>query len=496
MQTQEQQEVGFVTAAKDFLVFLDGLPHVKINEIVENEKGVRGWVTSLQENLVEVLLLDSVNPQPGDVFKRTHKTLALDVGDFLLGRAINPLGIAIDGKTFSAKEANSVSIDNAAPGLDARQFITEQLETGITVIDTLIPIGQGQRELVIGDARSGKTNFLIDLIVNQGKAGVVCIYAAIGKPSTDVRHIIDVLESNGALKHTCIVAAPSTESAPLIFLAPHTAFTIAEYYQKQGKNALVILDDLGNHAKIYREITLLGNKTPGREAYPGDMFYQHAHLLERAGRFNKAAGGGTITAVPVIELNLNDFTTYVPTNLISMTDGHLLFKSNIYNQGQRPAIDISYSVSRVGRQTQPHIQNQLADLIKNILARATELETVSRFSAELPQETQVILRRRAQILEFLKQEGTFVAREVQTCLLGLVFTDFLKDKEFAFVADHKQTIIDAFSKNAALKEFASKVFSFKDLNSFLKELGGLAEKLTMIIEKKVEEPTPKMTNGQ
>lgn len=179
-----------------------------------------------------------------------------------------------------------------------------------------------------------------------------------------------------------------------------------------------------------------------------------------------------------------------------MTDGHLLFKSNIYNQGQRPAIDISYSVSRVGRQTQPHIQNQLADLIKNILARATELETVSRFSAELPQETQVILRRRAQILEFLKQEGTFVAREVQTCLLGLVFTDFLKDKEFAFVADHKQTIIDAFSKNAALKEFASKVFSFKDLNSFLKELGGLAEKLTMIIEKKVEEPTPKMTNGQ
>ncbi|MDO8452853.1 MAG: F0F1 ATP synthase subunit alpha [bacterium] len=492
MQIDSQQEVGFVTAAKDFLIFLDGLPHVKINEIVENEKGTRGWVTSLQEDLAEVLLLDPANPQPGDIFKRTHKTLALDVGDFLLGRAINPLGVAIDGKTFSSKTANSVPIDTQAPSLQARQFITEQLETGITLLDTLIPVGKGQRELIIGDARAGKTNFLINLIVNQGKKGVTCVYAAIGKPSTDVRHIIDILESSGALKHTCIVAAPSTESAPLIFIAPHTAMTIAEYYQKQGKDVLVILDDLGNHAKIYREISLLGNKTPGREAYPGDMFYQHAHLLERAGKFKKEAGGGSITALPVIELNLNDFTSYIPTNVMSMTDGHLLFKSSIYNQGQRPAVDIPFSVSRVGRQTQPRIVVELADKLRNILAQASELETVSRFSAELPEETQIILHQRAQIMELFKQEGSFVSREVQTATLALVLTPFLKDKEYSYIVENKKIIAEALEKAPGLKEFTAKVLTFKDLGTLLKELNGLTEKLTEVIEKKVEKLTDKV----
>lgn len=458
------QEVGFVKSARNFLIYLDGLPTIKINDIVVNDEGARGTVSAILEDSVEVLLLDPVLVQPGQLFRRSGEKLTVPVGQFLLSRAINPLGVPIDGKGGLTKSQTDTlaELDTEAPGISSREFINRQMDTGITLVDTLIPIGKGQRELVVGDARSGKTDFLIDVIVNQRNADTICVYASIGKPITEVRGMIDVLTTNKALTNTIVVATSSSDPTPLIFLTPQTAFTVAEYFQKQGRDVLVILDDLGIHAKVHREISLLGNRSPGRESYPGDIFYQHAHLLERAGNFKKEAGGGSITALPVIELNLNDFTTLIPTNLMSMTDGHLLFKAALYNQGQRPPIDISLSVSRVGQQTQVRIENLLATKIKQVLAQASQLETVSRFSFELPFTTQLILRQREMIEEIIKQPPlTHTPKEIQTILLGLPFTKFMQNQTKEFVRKYKGVLMDAFQKDPQLQQVFQKVLSLQ-----------------------------------
>ncbi|MDP3758570.1 MAG: F0F1 ATP synthase subunit alpha, partial [Candidatus Daviesbacteria bacterium] len=323
------QEVGYVVSSRNFLAYLDGFPSIRVNDMVESDNSLRGWVNATFEDKVEVLMLDDGIIKPKQQFRRLPNRLGVIAGDFLLGRAINPLGVPIDGGGILSRSKTGVNLelDVDAPGMQSREFITSQFLTGITLIDTLIPLGKGQRELVLGDAHSGKTGFLMDIIINQKNTGVICILALIGKPAVTVRNLIDTLRANKALSYTVVIATSSSEPAPLIFLTPKTAFTIAEYFQKKGKDVLLVLDDLGSHAKIYREISLLGNKSPGRESYPGDIFYQHAHLLERAGNFLPQYGGGSITALPVIELNLNDFTTLIPTNVMSMTDGHLLFKA-------------------------------------------------------------------------------------------------------------------------------------------------------------------------
>lgn len=477
-------EIGFVQSVRDFLVYLDGLPSARINDIVENEQGVRGWVNNLLPNETEVLLLDEGEIQPGQVFKKMGQRVTVPVGEFLVGRAVNPLGVPIDGKgPLTQAISDTLSeLDGPAPGINKREFISHQLTTGITLIDTLMPLGKGQRELVLGDARSGKIDFLVDLIVNQKNTGVVCVYASIGKPIAEVRSAIDTLRLNHALPHTVVIAASSTDTAPLIFLTPKTALTIAEYFQKQGKDVLLILDDMGSHAKIYREISLLSNLPPGRESYPGDIFYQHAHLLERAGNFNKESGGGSITAIPVIELNLNDFTTFIPTNLMGMTDGHLLFKASLYNQAQRPAIDLSLSVTRVGGQTQERIQNQLATRLKQVLEQATQLETVSRFSFELPVATRAILKQNELIHEITRQTSlTFIPREVQVILLCLTFTSFLLNKSQEFVETNRHKMIDLFLQNPELKTITKSVFEFKSLDELITKLESLASKLDQLL---------------
>lgn len=472
-----QQEVGYVTASKDFLVYLDGFPTIKVNDMVESSTGLRGWVNALHPDKVEVLMVDEGKITPGEMFKKTPYRLAIPVGDFMLGRAINPLGVPIDGKGLLSKTRSStiVELEQTALGIQARKFIDTQFVTGMTVIDTLIPIGKGQRELILGDAHSGKTGFLLNLIVNQRGSNTICIYASIGKTAVAVRNLIDVLRVNKALDYTIVVAASSSEIAPLIFLTPKTALSIAEYFQKKGKDVLIILDDLGNHAKIHREISLLGEKSPGRESYPGDVFYQHAHLLERAGNFKPEFGGGSITALPVIELNLSDFTTLIPTNLMSMTDGHLLFRSSLYNQGHRPAIDISLSVSRVGRQTQDRIPNMLSGRIKQVLSRAEELETVSRFSSELPFATQQTLRQGQLIEEMLNQEHlTLMPKEVQVVLLSLPFTGFMSDKNKEFVEKYKKTLVEAFlsqPKLLAVTKAVSKAQSDQEIIARLETVG-------------------------
>lgn len=481
----QQTEVGYVVSSRDFLVYLDGFPTIKVNDMVASDNSLRGWVNSIQEDKIEVLMLDEGTVKPKEQFRKLTNRLGVSAGDFLLGRAINPLGVPIDGKGLLSRSKTVVNLelDAEAPGIEAREFITNQFLTGISIIDTLIPLGQGQRELVLGDAHSGKTGFLIDIVTNQKNTGVICILALIGKPAVTVRNLIDTLRANSALDYTIVIATSSSEPAPLIFLTPKTAFTVAEYFQKKGKDVLLILDDLGAHAKIYREISLLGNKSPGRESYPGDIFYQHAHLLERAGNFLPAAGGGSITALPVIELNLSDFTTLIPTNIMSMTDGHLLFKAGLRSQGQTPAIDISLSVSRVGRQTQDRVSNLLSTKIRQVLSAAADLETISRFSSELPPETQLILRRRELITEILKQDPlTLMPKQIQLILLALPFTTFLQDKTRTFIEKNKKVIIEAFLKHPSLIPVTKAVSKLKTDDELIKILEGAGAILAKICQ--------------
>ncbi len=478
-----QQEVGYVISSRDFLVFLDGMPHVKINDLVISETGKRGWVYSLQRNRVEVLMLDEGVVNPGELFKRSENRLSISMGEYLLGRAVNPMGVAIDGKRILATGKDAVSeLDRKAPNINMRKFIDEQFVTGITLIDSLIPLGKGQRELVLGDAHSGKTAFTIDLILNQRERNVICIYASIGKPISQLKSLLEVLTHTGAMAYSVVVAASSSEAAPLIYLTPQTAFTIAEYFQKSGRDVLLILDDIGSHAKIYREISLLSGKTPGRESYPGDIFYQHSHLLERAGSFKDENGGGSITAIPVLEVALSDFATFLPTNLVGMTDGHLLFNSNLRNQGTSPAIDISLSVTRVGRQTQDRLQNLLSSRIRELLARAAELQTISKFSAELPFQTRLILKQEEIMDELLNQENSIrINISQQIVLLSLAFTPLFLDKDVEFIKKSKLVILESFTKDETLRSFIDKVKAMENLDQLIKEVAGLVPLFNKLI---------------
>ncbi len=473
----KSDEVGFTLSIHNFLIHCDGLPSVKVNDLVESESGGKGWVNSLHPDKISILMLDDVSVEPRTMFKKSGLRLTITPSDAMLGRAISPIGIPIDGKGPVAVTAGltAVELDSEAPGIEKRQFIKSQFQTGVTLIDTLIPIGQGQRELILGDARSGKTRFLVDTVHNQKDKNTIVIYTLIGKPTTSVRNLMNILEANKCWSYTIMVAASSTDVPPLAFLAPQAALTIAEHFQKQGKDVLVILDDMGNHAKFYREISLLADKYPGRESYPGDMFFTHSHLMERAGKFTSEAGGGSITLLPVIEINLNDYTTVIPNNLMSMTDGHLLFKSDLFNTGQYPAVDISLSVSRVGKQTQNRVQNSLAEKLRQVLSQARAFETIARFSSELPQDTQVILRQKDLILELISQSPlTNLSLETQTTLLALVFTSYLKFKEVNWLKINKDKLIKTLLTQPEIAKVTQGAFKFKSDDELIAKLDSLS----------------------
>lgn len=475
-------EVGYVLNIRDYLILLDGLPTVRINDLVENEAHVRAVISALMPDKVEAWILDEGTVSPGQLFKRTSTNLSITVGDFLLGRAVNPIGMPIDGKgTLSKIRGKPVELDQNAPPIISRQFISTQFITGMTLVDTLIPLGKGQRQLLLGDPHSGKTPFIVDLLVNQSKLGTVCIYTAIGKPITAVRNIIDTLTETGAIKNTAIIAASSTESPPLIFYTPYAALSVAEFFQKQGRDVLIILDDLGTHAKVYRELSLLGGRSPGRESYPGDIFYTHAKLMERAGNFNKQGGGGSITALPVIELNQNEITGFIPTNLMAMTDGHLIFSSALFSQGFRPAVESETSISRVGRQTQSRLQNLLSGAIRQIIAEASGLETISRFSGELPKNTQMILKQKEMINEVCKQEPlSLIPLEIQIIMLGLIFTSLLRDSNVYFLQKNKQKILEFLLREPKVKTFAKSFTTIRNLSQLVAKLELLVPRLKQI----------------
>ena len=400
----ETANVGTVISVGDGICTVYGLDKAMYGELLEFPRGIFGMVMNLNEDSVGCVLLGKDSSiYEGDMVKRTNKVVSVPVGDGLLGRVVNALGKPIDGKG-ELEYSEERPIETKAPAIMDRQPVNEPLETGIKAIDSMIPIGKGQRELIIGDRQTGKTAIAIDTILNQKGKDVICIYCAIGQKNSTVAQIVSRLEENDAMKYTVIVNASASESAPMLYVAPYSATTIGEYWEKNGKDVLIIYDDLSKHAVAYRALSLLLKRAPGREAYPGDVFYLHSRLLERACHLSDEKGGGSITALPIVETQAGDISAYIPTNVISITDGQIFLSTDLFNSGQRPAINSGLSVSRVGGAAQTKAMKKVAASLKIELASYAELLDFSRFGSDLDQVTKNVLRHGAVLMEVLKQK--------------------------------------------------------------------------------------------
>lgn len=400
----ETSDVGSVISIGDGIATIYGLDKAMYGELLLFKHGVYGMVMNLEEDSIGAVILGrDTEIYEGDEVKRTGRVVSVPVGDALLGRVVNALGQPLDG-LGEIQNDGFMPIEAPAPAIMDRQPVNEPLETGIKAIDSMIPIGKGQRELIIGDRQTGKTAIAIDTIINQKGKDVICIYCAIGQKNSTIAQIVDKLKSFDALKYTVIVNASASESAPMLYVAPYAATTIAEYWEKKGKDVLVVYDDLSKHAVAYRALSLLLKRSPGREAYPGDIFYLHSRLLERACHLSAELGGGSITALPIVETQAGDISAYIPTNVISITDGQIFLKTELFNAGQRPAIDSGLSVSRVGSAAQIKAMKSVAASIKIELASYAELLDFSRFGSDLDQVTKNVLRHGAVLMEVLKQK--------------------------------------------------------------------------------------------
>jgi F-type H+/Na+-transporting ATPase subunit alpha len=407
-------DVGTVLQVGDGIARVYGLSKVMASELVEFPNDVFGMVLNLEEDSVGCVLFgESTLVKEGDTVKRTKRVASMPIGDQMLGRVVNPLGIPIDGKGEIKHEKYS-PIERKALGVIQRQPVKEPLQTGITAIDAMIPIGRGQRELIIGDRQTGKTAVAVDAIINQkythsdeaknlGIKPVYCIYVAIGQKSSTIAQVVAKLHEQGAMEYTTIISAAASEPAPLQFIAPYSGATLGEYFRDNGKHALVIYDDLSKQAAAYRELSLLLRRPPGREAYPGDVFYLHSRLLERASKVSEDLGGGSLTALPIIETQQGDVSAYIPTNVISITDGQIYLESNLFNAGVRPAINVGISVSRVGGNAQIKAMKKVAGGLKLDLAQYRELEAFAKFGSDLDKATQRTLSKGARLVELLKQ---------------------------------------------------------------------------------------------
>ncbi|MEE8282344.1 MAG: F0F1 ATP synthase subunit alpha [candidate division NC10 bacterium] len=400
----EVAEVGTVTEVGDGIARVYGLEKVMAGELVELPHDVIGMVLNLEEDNVGVILLgEDVLIKEGDLVKRTSRIAQVPVGEALIGRVVNALGQPIDGKgPIEAKEHRS--IERLAPGVVDRQPVKEPLQTGIKAIDSMIPVGRGQRELIIGDRQTGKTALAVDTILNQKGQDVLCIYVAVGQKRSTVAQVVKVFEDHGAMTYTIVVSATASEPAPLQFIATYAGCAMGEYFRDNGKHALIIYDDLSKHAQAYRQLSLLLRRPPGREAYPGDVFYVHSRLLERAAKLNDELGGGSLTALPIIETQLGDVSAYIPTNVISITDGQIYLETDLFYAGVRPAVNVGLSVSRVGGSAQIRAMRQVAGRLRLDLAQYRELAAFAQFGSELDKATQAQLNRGARMVEILKQD--------------------------------------------------------------------------------------------
>ena len=395
--------VGSVLQVGDGIARVYGLQQVMAGELVEFEDGTEGIALNLEDDNVGIVLMgQGLGIQEGSTVRATGKIASVPVGDALLGRVVNPLGEAIDGKGELPSNETRL-IESPAPGIIQRKSVHEPMQTGITAIDAMIPIGRGQRELIIGDRQTGKTAICIDTILNQADQDVVCVYVAIGQKAASVAQVTEVLRERGALDYTVVVAANASDPAALQYLAPYTGASIAEYFMYKGKATLVIYDDLTKQAQAYRQMSLLLRRPPGREAYPGDVFYCHSRLLERAAKLSDAMGKGSMTALPIIETQAGDVSAYIPTNVISITDGQVFLSSDLFNSGLRPAINVGISVSRVGGAAQTKAIKKIAGTLKLELAQFDELAAFSQFASDLDAATQQQLSRGKRLRELLKQ---------------------------------------------------------------------------------------------
>ena len=398
------EEVGIVLQVGDGVARAFGLEKVMYNEMVEFENGKLGVAFNLEEDNVGIILLgDETGIEEGTKVKRTGKILEIPVGMGFIGRVVDGTGKPIDGKGPIEDIAYTSPVEKIAPGVVARKSVHEPLQTGIKAIDAMIPIGRGQRELIIGDRATGKTTVAIDTILNQKGENVYCVYVAIGQKRAVVRQIVETLQRHGAMEYTCVVAATASDPATMQYIAPFVGCTIAEYFRDNGMHALIIYDDLTKHAYAYRQLSLLLKRPPGREAYPGDVFYLHSRLLERAAKLNDDLGAGSLTALPIIETQAGDVAAYIPTNVISITDGQIFLETDLFHKGVRPAINVGLSVSRVGGAAQIKAMKQVAGTLRLELAQFRELEAFVQFASELDKATQQQIARGQRLVELLKQ---------------------------------------------------------------------------------------------
>ena len=399
----EEDDVGVVIKVGDGIALLHGLTNAMSGELLEFENDVFGMVLNLEEDHVGCVLLGSDREvKEGDPVKRTGRIVEVPVGDGMLGRVVNSLGIAIDGGP-AIVSTKTRPIERVAPGVMTRQTVNQPVQTGLKIIDSMIPIGRGQRELIIGDRQTGKTAIAIDTILNQKDQNMICIYVAIGQKASTVAQIVEKLRQHDAMKYTVIVSATASELAPLQYIAPYAGCAIGEEWLEQGKDVLIVYDDLSKHAVAYRTMSLLLRRPPGREAYPGDVFYLHSRLLERACKLNKENGGGSLTALPIIETQAGDISAYIPTNVISITDGQLFLQTELFNAGVRPAVDSGLSVSRVGSAAQTKAMKQVASSLKLELAQYRELLAFAQFGSDLDANTKSVIDHGARLTELLKQ---------------------------------------------------------------------------------------------
>lgn len=471
----ELLDTGKVISVGDGVAMIHGLENAMLSELVLFNNGIYGMVLSLEEDAVGVVIFgDDSTIKEDDEVRRTNKIVEIPVGDNFLGRVINPLGQPIDG-LGPIESKKTRPIERIAPGVITRKSVDTPLQTGIKAIDSMIPIGRGQRELIIGDRQTGKTAIAIDTIINQKDQNIKCVYVAIGQKASTVAQVVEKLRVYGALDYTVVVVATASEMAPIQYIAPYSGVTLAEEWMERGDDVLVVYDDLSKHAVAYRTLSLLLRRSPGREAYPGDVFYLHSRLLERAAKMDDKYGGGSITALPIIETQAGDISAYIPTNVISITDGQIFLQSDLFASGQRPAVDTGLSVSRVGSAAQLKAMKQVSSTLKIELANYRELQAFAQFGSDLDKTTKDVLNHGAKVYELLRQK--------QYCSLN-VFDQVIQ----LFTAKHK--IIDVIPTNK-IQDYEQSLISYMHSNH-KKLMDELASKKT--IDSKLEEQLLKAIN--
>ena len=437
----EQSETGTIILIGDGIARADGLENVMANELVSFANGEYGMAMNLEENSVSIVMLGSdKGVREGDTVKRTGKVVSVPVGEALLGRVVNALGQPIDGKgPIEATETRP--IESPAPGIIERQPVNVPLQTGIKAIDSMIPIGRGQRELIIGDRQTGKTTLAVDTIINQRGKDVICIYVAIGQKNSTVATLVEDLTKAGAMDYTIVVASTASELAPLQYIAPYSGCAMGEYFMNKGKDVLVVYDDLSKHAVAYRALSLLIRRPPGREAYPGDVFYLHSRLLERAARLNDDNGGGSLTALPIIETQAGDVSAYIPTNVISITDGQIFLETELFHSGIMPAVNPGISVSRVGGNAQIKAMKKVSGTLKLAYCQYRELQSFAQFGSDLDEDTKRRLAQGERIVEVLKQNRTApIAVENQVAIIYAVTNNMLDDVKVEDIMDFESEL--------------------------------------------------------